>query len=117
MAKRPGENDAVPIATNASSSGKEGTEGAESGEPANPNEDRCRTSHPIVGMVASAGGLEAFKKFFAAVPSECGMAFVLVPHWDTKHASSMVSLLRRANFDAGCRTTDGMHVWRSTPYT
>ena len=44
-------------------------------------------------MVASAGGLEAFKKFFPAMPADSGMAFVLIPHLDPKHESLMVELL------------------------
>ncbi len=50
---------------------------------------------PIVGIVASAGGLDAFKKFFAAMPSDSGMAFVLVPHLDPSHDSLMVELLSK----------------------
>ena len=46
-------------------------------------------------MVASAGGLDAFKKFFAAMPADSGIAFVLIPHLDPKHESLMVELLAR----------------------
>jgi two-component system, chemotaxis family, CheB/CheR fusion protein len=48
---------------------------------------------PIVGIVASAGGLDAFKKFFLAMPPDSGMAFVLIPHLDPTHESLMVELL------------------------
>ncbi|CAN0387289.1 unnamed protein product, partial [Scytosiphon promiscuus] len=48
----------------------------------------------IVGMGASAGGLEAFKEFFEAMPSTSGMAFVLVQHLDPTHKSLMVQLLK-----------------------
>ncbi len=48
----------------------------------------------IVGMGASAGGLEAFKEFFEAMPDSPGMAFVLVQHLDPTHKSLMVSLLK-----------------------
>ncbi|WP_162264492.1 CheR family methyltransferase [Thiobacillus denitrificans] len=44
-------------------------------------------------MVASAGGLEAFKQFFQAMPSQSGLAFVLIPHLDPKHESLMAPLL------------------------
>jgi two-component system CheB/CheR fusion protein len=33
----------------------------------------------VAGLVASAGGLDAFKKFFAVMPTDSGIAFVLVP--------------------------------------
>ena len=50
---------------------------------------------PVVGIGASAGGLEAFKRFFCAMPPDSGMAFVLIPHLDPTHRSLMVELLSR----------------------
>ena len=47
----------------------------------------------VVGLGASAGGLEAFTKFIDAVPSDTGMAFVLIQHLDPMHKSMMVELL------------------------
>jgi len=47
----------------------------------------------VVGLVASAGGLDAFKQFFQAMPANSDMAFVLVPHLDPKHESLMAALL------------------------
>ena len=52
-----------------------------------------RIAFPIVGIVASAGGLDAFKKFFISMPADSGMAFVLIPHLDPTHESLMVELL------------------------
>jgi two-component system CheB/CheR fusion protein len=49
----------------------------------------------VAGIGASAGGLDAFKKFFAAMPPDSGVAFVLVPHLDPAHESLMVELLAR----------------------
>ena len=57
--------------------------------------DRVRLGFPVVGIGASAGGLDAFKRFFKAMPADAGMAFVLVPHLDPKHESLMVELLAR----------------------
>ncbi len=37
-------------------------------------------NHPIVGIGASAGGVEALEQFFKAVPADNGMAFVVVTH-------------------------------------
>lgn len=48
---------------------------------------------PIVGIGASAGGLNAFKAFFSNMPDNSNMAFVLVPHLDPTHQSLMVELL------------------------
>ena len=48
---------------------------------------------PVVGIGASAGGLDAFQKFFDALPPESGMAFILIQHLEPKHPSMMVELL------------------------
>jgi two-component system CheB/CheR fusion protein len=53
------------------------------------------TTFPIVGIGASAGGLEAFEQFFRTIPSDSGMAFVLVPHLDPNHASLLTDILQR----------------------
>jgi two-component system, chemotaxis family, CheB/CheR fusion protein len=50
---------------------------------------------PVVAMGASAGGLEAFQKFFTAMPPNVGMAFVLAQHLDPRHATLMPELLGR----------------------
>ncbi len=50
---------------------------------------------PIVGIGASAGGLEAFEAFFRACPVDSGMAFVLVPHLDPGHVSLLTEILQR----------------------
>src|SRR2546423_8278688 len=53
-------------------------------------------SFPIVGVGASAGGLEAFIELLKALHPKLGMAFVLVPHLDPTHESAMKELLSRA---------------------
>ena len=40
---------------------------------------------PVVGIGASAGGLEAFKLMLACLPADTGLAFVFVQHLDPKH--------------------------------
>jgi two-component system, chemotaxis family, CheB/CheR fusion protein len=50
---------------------------------------------PVVGIGASAGGLEALEQFFAAVPPRCGIAFVVIQHLDPSHPSAMANLLTR----------------------
>src|SRR5205807_2589266 len=56
----------------------------------------ARDSFPIVGVGASAGGLEAFSELLKALHPKLGMAFVLVPHLDPTHESAMKELLSRA---------------------
>jgi two-component system CheB/CheR fusion protein len=50
---------------------------------------------PIVGIGASAGGLEALELFLANVPENSGMAFIIVQHLDPTHKGIMVELLQR----------------------
>jgi two-component system, chemotaxis family, CheB/CheR fusion protein len=50
-------------------------------------------SFPIVGVGASAGGLDAFRRLLGALPSSTGMAFVLVQHLDPRHESILAELL------------------------
>src|SRR5215467_10394658 len=51
---------------------------------------------PIVGVGASAGGLEAFTRLVQHLPADTGMAFVLVQHLDPEHESRLPQLLGRA---------------------
>jgi two-component system CheB/CheR fusion protein len=67
-------------------------------------------SFPIVGVGASAGGLEAFTQLLNHLPVDPGMAFVLVQHLDPKHASSLVELLTRSTKMPISQVTDGTKV-------
>jgi two-component system CheB/CheR fusion protein len=51
---------------------------------------------PIVGVGASAGGLEAFTRLLQHLPTDTGMGFVLVQHLDPDHESALTQLLTRA---------------------
>ena len=50
---------------------------------------------PVVGIGASAGGLDAFKKLLKAIREDSGMAYVLVQHLDPDHESLLPSLLQK----------------------
>lgn len=52
-------------------------------------------SFPIVGIGASAGGLEAMTQLLKYLPARTGMAFVLVQHLDPTHESALTALLSR----------------------
>ena len=75
-----------------------------------------RTTLPIVGIGASAGGLEAFEAFFAAMPVDSGMAFILVPHLDPTHSSIMPELIQKRTRMRVLQIEDGMHVEPNTVY-
>ena len=52
-------------------------------------------SFPIVGIGASAGGLEALGLFLESVPENCGMAFAVVQHLDPTQKGMLTELLQR----------------------
>src|SRR5215471_444292 len=52
-------------------------------------------SFPIVGVGASAGGLEAFSELLAHLPADAGMAFLFVQHLDPTHRSFLVEILSK----------------------
>ena len=57
---------------------------------------KASATFPIVGIGASAGGLEALEQFLARVPPGSGMAFVIVQHLDPTRKGIMPELLQRA---------------------
>ena len=65
---------------------------------------------PIVGVGASAGGLEAFEQFFRSMPAASGMAFVLVQHLDPSHASILTEILQRSTGMRVAEAKDQMEV-------
>ena len=70
----------------------------------------------IVGIGASAGGLDACTKLMEALPDGPGMAFILVQHLDPTHESMMVDLLARHTAMTIRQATDGMLIERDHLY-
>ena len=64
----------------------------------------------VVGIGASAGGLEAFTRLLKALPGDTGMAFVLIQHLDPKHPSLLSEILSRASALPVTSATDDMAV-------
>ena len=75
-----------------------------------------RDDFPVVGIGASAGGLEAFTKLFTALPSDSGMAFILIQHLDPTHESMMVALLSSHTRMKVLQATDGMMIEKDHVY-
>jgi two-component system CheB/CheR fusion protein len=71
---------------------------------------------PVVGIGASAGGLAAFQRFFAALPPDSGLAFVLVPHLDPRHESMMAALIARHTPMPVAEVTEGTPVEANRVY-
>ena len=57
--------------------------------------DSDTNSFPIVGIGASAGGLEALEQFLGNVPEKSGMAFVVIQHLDPTQKGMLPELLQR----------------------
>jgi two-component system CheB/CheR fusion protein len=69
-----------------------------------------RDAFPIVGIGASAGGLEALESLFAAIPAASGRAFVVVQHLDPHRDALLVQLLQRATSMPVVEITQGLRV-------
>src|SRR6266404_160189 len=72
------------------------TSAATSPEKTPPPEGGTPTPFPIVGIGASAGGLEAFTQLLKHLPTDTGLGFVLVQHLDPQHESALTQILTRA---------------------
>src|SRR5271163_1947130 len=73
-------------------------------------------SFPVVGLGASAGGLDAFRRLLAVLPPGTGMAFILIQHLDPTHASMMVDLLSGHTPLTVQQAADGMPLEREHVY-
>lgn len=69
-----------------------------------------RQLFPIVGVGASAGGLEAFRQLLSALPAAPGVALVLVPHLEPHHQSHLAELLARITSLPLAEVAEGMRV-------
>ena len=76
----------------------------------------ARPSFPVVGIGASAGGLEAFTQLLSCLPPDSGMAFVLIQHLDPQHDSLLTQALSRATAMKVLQIEDGMPVERNHVY-
>jgi two-component system, chemotaxis family, CheB/CheR fusion protein len=70
----------------------------------------------VVGIGASAGGLDACRRFLDVFPAGNGMAFILVQHLDPTHESMMVDLLASHTSMTVRQATDGMLLEREHLY-
>ncbi|HLO66360.1 MAG TPA: chemotaxis protein CheB [Holophaga sp.] len=61
-----------------------------------PGEGGAFKGFPVVGLGASAGGLEALDQFFRALPPSTGLAFVIIQHLDPTRPGVVPELLQRA---------------------
>src|SRR4051812_3672697 len=68
------------------------------------------SNFPIVGIGASAGGMESFIELLRHLPAPTGAAFVLIQHLDPTHASYLSEAIGRATNFPVHEIQDGMQV-------
>jgi two-component system, chemotaxis family, CheB/CheR fusion protein len=74
-------------------------------------------SSAVVGIGTSAGGLDALREFFAAMPTDSGAAFVVIQHLDPSHVSHMADILARSTAMNVVQAQDGMPLEANSVYT
>src|SRR6195256_2648616 len=82
--------------------------------------ERALLPFPVVGIGASAGGIEALNAFFDGLAQENGMAFVVVQHLPPERQSLMAEILTRHTHMPGLQVTAGLalqagHVYVTRP--
>ncbi len=73
-------------------------------------------SFPVVGVGASAGGLDAFRELLGHLPADTGMAFVLVQHLDPHHESMLVTLLTGSTSMPVREVTENLQIEPNSVY-
>ncbi|HMK43831.1 MAG TPA: chemotaxis protein CheB [Dissulfurispiraceae bacterium] len=73
-------------------------------------------SFPIVGIGASAGGLEALELFLGNVPPDTGIAFIIILHLDPTHKGVMAELLQRSTPMPCVQAKDRIPIKQNTVY-
>ncbi len=71
---------------------------------------------PMVGIGASAGGLDAFVRLLEHIPSDTGLSYLFVQHLDPVHESALPEILGRATAIPVIQTQDGMRVEANHAY-
>jgi two-component system, chemotaxis family, CheB/CheR fusion protein len=77
---------------------------------------------PIVAIAASAGGLDAVSELLAALPAQCGVAYIVVQHLDPGHESLLTEILGKRTSLPVVQAYDGVaaepdHVYVIPPNT
>jgi two-component system CheB/CheR fusion protein len=101
-------------------------EASESAEKIRPEQSKPDASRPdgalVVGVGASAGGLEAFSQLLQALPADSGLAIVFVQHLAPQHESALPALLGAKTRMPVAQATEGVklepnHVYVIPPNT
>lgn len=68
------------------------------------------TPFPLVGIGASAGGIQALRQFFAHTPSDTGMAFVVILHLSPTYDSNAAALIQSVSLMPVVQVTEAVPV-------
>ncbi|MBR2765400.1 MAG: hypothetical protein IKE03_05405, partial [Blautia sp.] len=81
-------------------------------------QNRKKNTHPIcvVGIGASAGGLEALQQFLTFLPPNTGMAYVIIQHLAPDHKSMLADILSKYTMMPVTQVCDGMPVEKNQVY-
>ena len=71
---------------------------------------------PVIGIGASAGGIDAFHSFFNHMPPDCGMAFVMILHLPAAHKSMLSEILTRWTSMPVIEAVDGVQIQPNRVY-
>src|SRR5215469_3272833 len=80
------------------------------------NDSSRRNTFPIVGIGASAGGLEALTSLLKALSPDLGMAFIFVPHLDPSRESAFTQILARTTAMPVLQIADGTRLKQNHVY-
>jgi two-component system CheB/CheR fusion protein len=86
------------------------------GEGDRPNGQAGDRSFPIVALGSSAGGLEANEAFFKNMPSDTGMAFVIITHLEPHHPSLLAEIISKSTTMEAVQVENDMVVQRNKVY-
>jgi two-component system CheB/CheR fusion protein len=86
------------------------------GEQAKTSQVKVNNQFPIVGIGASAGGLDPIRKLLENLPTDTGMAFVVIQHLATGQESMLPEILSRATQMCVLQVKDGMKVDKNQVY-
>lgn len=92
------------------------TKRSPSNAPSEPTLAQQQRLVPIVGIGASAGGLDPICDFLASVAPDCGIAFVVVQHLDPQHKGMLAELLQRVTAMPVREIADNMAVEANCVY-
>jgi len=81
-----------------------------SAQPEAADTEQRRSGFPVVGIGASAGGLEALEELLKNMPASTGMAFVVVTHQHPGHTSLLPELLGRTTTIPVVAAADGLKI-------